>query len=184
MYGQIRGRRSGLRTKGANPRLHRLSLEIWLKHDDRPLFSLVLATHLRPIGDDMNLDCDVNLEPDAAVNNAFAASESISRKLSSELTSTRHHSQLYQIKTEPESPAKLAPSTRRSTRMRRVTVKQELLGSCGKLPVAEVKRQVVKKAKTLKTKRGYAPPEQYAHLQSLPEFLREDLDSELILHDN
>ncbi|KAI0731784.1 DNA glycosylase [Fomitopsis betulina] len=60
--------------------------------------------------------------------------------------------------------------------MRRVTVKQELLGSCGKLPVAEVKRQVVKKAKTLKTKRGYAPPEQYAHLQSLPEFLREDLD--------
>lgn len=122
----------------------------------------------------MTLDCDMKMEPDVAAND-FAAYAS--QNLSTRSTSTPPHSQLYQIKSEPESPAKPGPSTRRSTRVRRVTVKQELLGSGDKLPVAEVKREVVKKAKT-KTKRGYAPPEQYAHLKFLPEFIREDLDSE------
>ena len=91
----------------------------------------------------------------------------------------RETSQPYQIKPEPESPAKCAQpehAYRRSTRVRQVTVKQELLGSSTTLSVGQVKREAVKRVKA-KAKRGYAPPEQYAHLQLLPEFLKEDLDS-------
>ncbi|KZT66634.1 DNA glycosylase [Daedalea quercina L-15889] len=70
-----------------------------------------------------------------------------------------------------------AGHARRSTRSTRATVKQEVLGSTSTtLAVTEVKRKVVKKKVAAKTKRGYAPPEQYAHLQFLPEFIKEGLD--------
>ena len=69
-----------------------------------------------------------------------------------------------------------------STCMRHKIVKQEFLGSSATLPVGQVKCEVVKKAKA-KAKQGYALPEQYAHLQPLPTFLKGDLDSQSSISD-
>lgn len=69
----------------------------------------------------------------------------------------------------------LESPVRRSTRTSRATAKQGLLRSSPTLSIVGVKHEVVKKVKT-KRIRGYAPPEQYAHLHLLPEFLKEELD--------
>ena len=136
----------------------------------------------------MASDNDMKVEPDAEIHDFANYLRVYAAQESSLSASTSPHSQLHQIKPELESPANTVPSeptTRRSTRVRRVTVKQELLGSSTALPVAEVKREVVKKAvkakAKAKAKRGYAPPEQYAHLRVLPQYLKEDLDSESVV---
>ena len=129
-------------------------------------------------------DNDMKVEPDV---HDFADDPAHAAQDSTLSVSATPPPQLYRIKSETESPAKPVPSelaTRRSTRVRRVTVKQELLGSSTTLPVSDIKREVVKKVVKAKgkakAKRGDAPPEQYAHLQLLPEYLKEDLDSESI----
>ncbi|KAH9830082.1 uracil-DNA glycosylase-like protein [Rhodofomes roseus] len=131
--------------------------------------------------DNMHMSTNIKPEPNddikdfSTVGAVLASKFAYSAAGSTPSTPIPSSSHVRGVKPESSPTKPILEPTRKSTRVRRGTVKQELLNTS--FPVVKtVKQEVVGKVKKINTKRGYASPEQYAHLQLLPEFLKEELD--------